>query len=72
MSPIAGLQYLLEYHMLVLFTKTQFLISIQDSEPAGIWTQIYGTKSSYANHWAPLHWLALPIIVFIYLKKQDR
>ena len=39
MPPIAGLQYLLEYYVLVLFVKTKFSIRIQDSKPARIWTQ---------------------------------
>ena len=54
--PITGFQYLLLYHMLVLFVKTQRKIWTQDSEPAQIWTWISGTKSGYANHWATLHW----------------
>ena len=32
--PIAGLRYLLEYDMIVLFMKTQFLIWIRDNKPA--------------------------------------
>ena len=36
---------------------TQFSIWIWDPKPAGIWTRISTTKSSYANHWATLHWL---------------
>ena len=43
-SPIAGLQYLLEYYMVILFVKTQFLIWIPDSEQARIWTQISRPK----------------------------
>ena len=59
MPLIAGLQYFLEYYILVLFLKTQFWIGIRDSKPAQIWTQISATKSGYANHWAILHWLYL-------------
>ena len=56
MPSIAGLQYLLEYYMLLLFVKTQFFICLWESEPAGIWTRISETKSGYANPWAILHW----------------
>ena len=34
-APITGLQYLLQYQMLVLFMKWQFSIWIRDSDPAG-------------------------------------
>ena len=54
---IAGLLYLLEYYMLVLFVKTQFSIWIGDSKPAEIWTPISGTERGYPNHWATLYWL---------------
>ena len=53
--PNRGLQYFLEYHMLVLFMKTQFLIWSWDSKLVGIWTKISGTKRGYSNHWAALH-----------------
>ena len=52
----AGIQYLVEFHKLVLFMKNQFLIWNRDIEPAGIWTRISETKSGYANHSATLHW----------------
>ena len=39
-----------------IICDTQFSIWIQDSEPARVWTWISGTKSSYANHQATLHW----------------
>ena len=46
MPPIAGLWYLLEYYMLVIFMKTQFSIGLEDSKPAGILNWIYGTNGS--------------------------
>ena len=68
MHPIGGLQYLLEYNMLVLFVKTQFLIWIRDSQPARIWTPISQTKSGYANHWATLRWLLVILKYFASFK----
>ena len=56
--PIIGLKYLLEYHTLVLFMKTKYSIWIWNRKPARIWTQNFGTKSSLAHHWVPLHWLS--------------
>ena len=45
--------------------KTLFSIWIWDSKPVGIWTQISGTKSSFANHWATLHWLFHCFFLFL-------
>ena len=66
---IAGLWYFLECNMLVLFSKAQFVIFIQDSQPAWIWNQISGTKSSYTNHWATLHWLKRKYFVSFQINK---
>ena len=60
--PITGLEYLLEYNTIVLFTKTQFLIWIRDSKPIRIWTRISRTKIGYASLWAALHWMNAHIL----------
>ena len=66
MLPIAGLQYLSEYYMLVLFMTLNFYW-IWDSKPDGGWTWISRTESSYVNHIATLRrlWLVKSCKSFI-------
>ena len=49
---LQGYDTLQDYYMLVFFVKTQFLIWIQESEPAGIWT-----ISGYTYYWATLNYV---------------
>ena len=46
MPPIAGLQYLLEYYMLLLFMKTKFLIWIQTANRPGFEPGSSGPKAA--------------------------
>ena len=52
--PLQRYNYWLEYHMLVLFLKTQFLIWNRNSETDETWIWISGAESGYDYHWATL------------------